>query len=117
MNKASVISNERQRWTYLQVLEVRECSMTWYTKNVFITNLVRVEVRIEDDYSVGGPEIDTDAASACGQKIYENVRVGLIEFVHAFLPHRLLCVPILSITVSIRHSSSSPCEYLPGAGT
>ena len=46
---------------------------------------MRVEIGVEDDYSVCTPQVDPDASSACRQKVNKDVRVGLVEFVHVLL--------------------------------
>ena len=59
------------------------------------TYLMRVEIRVEDDHSVGSPEIDTDTTGAGTQDVDEDVRIRLVELVHILLSVRLLGVSVL----------------------
>ena len=59
------------------------------------TYLMRIEIRVEDNHSVRGPEIDTDTTSAGAQDVDEDVRVRLVELVHVLLSVRLLGVSVL----------------------
>lgn len=62
-----------------------------------VTYLVRIEVRIEYDDRVRGPEIDTDTSSSSTQDVYERIRVRLVELIHVPLTVSLLCVTILHV--------------------
>ena len=64
---------------------------------------MRVEIGVEDDYSVCTPQVDPDASSACRQKVNKDVRVGLVEFVHVLLTVGLLRVAILTRSVKDRY--------------
>lgn len=59
------------------------------------TDLVRVEVRVKDDHSIGTPQIDTDTASPCRQYKYEYFRIFLVKFIHILLAIRLLGITVL----------------------
>lgn len=57
---------------------------------------MRIEVRVEDYNSIRAPEVDADAPSTSGQKIDEDVGIGLVELVHAFLSIGLLGIAVLT---------------------
>ena len=46
---------------------------------------MRVPIRVEDDDGVGGGEIDAETSRASGEHENEDVRVGGVELVDAFL--------------------------------
>jgi len=54
-----------------------------------------VEVRVEDDNSIRGVEVDTNTAGPRGQQVDEDIRVRLIEFVDALLTKCTWCIAIL----------------------
>ena len=62
--------------------------------------LVRVEIWIEDNNSICGPQIDTDTASAGTQDVDEDVGIRFIKLVHVLLPIRLLGVSVLGYMLS-----------------
>ena len=56
---------------------------------------MRVEVGVEDNDGVCTPEVDPDASSTSGEKIYEDIRVRLVELIHSLLTLSLFRVTIL----------------------
>lgn len=58
-----------------------------------------VEVRVKDDNSIRSVEIDANTAGPRGQKIDEDIRVRLIEFVDALLTKCTWCIAILQKVV------------------
>lgn len=59
-----------------------------------------IEVWVEDDDSIRGIKVDTNAASPCGQKVDKDTRVGLVEFINALLPERAWRITVLREAVS-----------------
>ncbi len=68
---------------------------------------MRVEVGVEDNDSICAPEIDTDAACASCQKIDEDIRILLVEFVHSLLTVRLFRTTVLFPFISIAYFAAS----------
>ena len=59
-----------------------------------------IEVWVEDDDSIRGIKVDTNAASPRGQKVDKDTRVGLVEFINALLPERAWRITVLREAVS-----------------
>lgn len=59
------------------------------------TYLMRVEVWVEYDDSICGPQIDTDTSCSSTKDVYEDIRIRLVELVHVLLTVSLLRVAIL----------------------
>jgi hypothetical protein len=55
-----------------------------------------IEIRIEDDYCVCAPQVDSNPASSRGEKIDENIGSWTIELIHTLLSFRLLRVSVLA---------------------
>lgn len=56
---------------------------------------MRIEVGIEYDDCVRGPEVDTYTACSCTEDIDKDVRVRFVERIHVFLAICLLRVTVL----------------------
>lgn len=54
-----------------------------------------VEVRVEDDNGIRGVKVDADATSPRRQKVDEDIRARLIEFVNTLLPECAWGIAIL----------------------
>ena len=61
--------------------------------------LVRVEVGIENYHRVRTPKVDAYTSSACTEHVDEDVRVGLVELIHALLAVCLFRAPVLCARV------------------
>jgi len=70
-----------------------------------------VEVRVKDDNSIRGIEVDANTAGPRGQEVDEDIRVRLIEFVDALLTKCTWCIAVLR-KVAVKIDISQTC-HLP----
>jgi hypothetical protein len=54
-------------------------------REAYTTDLVGIEIGVEDNYSVRGIQVDSDASRPCGQNVDKDIRPWTIEFVYSLL--------------------------------
>lgn len=71
-----------------------------------------IEIGIEDDDSIGTPQVYTDTSGSGGEEVDEDIRVGTVELIHALLPLSLLSASIL-IVMGVSHVARLGERCLP----